>query len=156
MASSLLPGAKKFEINELGDVVFEPAEIGIARACESSRKKIKSLVARLTDPEQAPHFDEAFRFEGAESLSAKKTLIQRNAPPPVLTPNKDWGKSDWDYDRIIYNLHLGQSVKDPNADLSEILPEVVDYAIADMEKVRARQGTDTSPDGSYLMSLSYA
>jgi len=162
MASSLLTGAKKFEINELGKVVFEAAEIGIARACESSRKRIKSLVARLTDPNQAPHFEEAFRFEEAESVSEKKSLIQRKAPRAnadhtIFNPeNEDWGRSDWDYDRIIYSLYLEQSVRASKANLSGVLSAALDHAMADMEKVRARQGTDTSLDGSYLMSLSYA
>src|SRR5262249_38626900 len=61
MAVSLLVGSKPFDIDVHGRVLIEP--VGLAEACEQSRKRIKSLVARLTDPAQMPRFEEAFRFE---------------------------------------------------------------------------------------------
>jgi TIR domain-containing protein len=161
MAVSLLVGAKKFDIDDHGHVEIEPP--GIAEACERSRKRIKSLVARLTDPFQVPRFEEVFRFEVAESVSEKKSLIHRRAPDvkneaaTILdVKNEQWQTSDWDYDRIIYSLCLQKRVKNHNADLKETLSVALEHAMTDLEKARAREETDAPPEGSHLMSLSYA
>ena len=159
MAVSLLVGAKEFDIDDHGHVRIEPA--GIAEACERSRKRIKSLVARLTDPFQEPRFEEAFRFEVAESVAEKKSLIHRRAPEVkeatiLYAKNEQWQTSEWDYDRIIYSLCLERRVKARDADLKETLSMALDHAMTDLEKARAREGTDAPPEGSRLMSLSYA
>jgi hypothetical protein len=78
MAVSLLLGAKRFDIGEHGYVKIEPP--GGAEACERSRKRIMSLVARLMDPCLTPRFEEVFRFEAAASMSEKKSLIHRRTP----------------------------------------------------------------------------
>jgi hypothetical protein len=162
MAVSLLVGVKKFDIDdEQGHVKIEPA--GIAKACERSRRRIKSLVARLTDPSQVPRFEEAFRFEVAESVSEKKSLIHRRTEDVrreektiLNAENEQWRASDWDYDRIIYSLCLEKRVKAHSSDLKETLSVALEHAMADLEKARAREGTDTPAEGSHLMSLSYA
>jgi hypothetical protein len=162
MAVSLLVGVKKFDIDdEQGHVKIEPA--GIAKACERSRRRIKSLVARLTDPSQVPRFEEAFRFEVAESVSEKKSLIHRRTEDVrreektiLNAENEQWRASDWDYDRIIYSLCLEKRVKAHSSDLKETLSVALEHAMADLEKARAQEGTDTPAEGSHLMSLSYA
>jgi hypothetical protein len=161
MEVSLLVGAKRFDIDdEHGHVKIDPA--GIGKACERSRKRIKSLVARLTDPLQVSRFEEAFRFEMAESVSEKKSLIHRKAPDvnreekTILdAKNELWRTSDWDYDRIIYSLCLEKRAKQDNSD-PKVLSVALEHAMTDLEKARVREGTDAPPDGSHLMSLSYA
>jgi hypothetical protein len=117
----------------------------------------------LTDPFQVPRFEEAFRFEVAESVSEKKSLVHRRAPDvkneaaTILdVKNEQWRTSDWDYDRIIYSLCLEKRVKDHNADLKETLSVALEHAMTELEKARAREGTDAPPEGSQLMSLIYA
>ena len=161
MAAALLVGADRFDIDERGHVTIVPP--GLAEACERSRKRIKNLVARLTDPQQAPHFEEVFRFEVAESVSEKKTLIHRQAPMAeeqavaIFAPeNARWLTSDWDYDRIIYSLCLEHRVRAGGDGLDTLLDTALNRALMDLESTRAREGADAPADGSHLMSLSYA
>ena len=115
MGISKLVGKPEFPIDaKTGQVNFDNP--GIPRVCERHRKRIKSLVAGLVDERQAPLFDEAFRFEAAETLEEKKRLIHRKkaeldqerAHPDerrqseVATRLKQCAESDWELDRILY------------------------------------------------------
>jgi len=163
MAVSLLVGTKTFEVDTNGRVVIDP--VGAGEACELRRKRIKSLVARLTDPLQAAQFEEAFRFEVAESPAEKKSFIQRRAADvgtaarALLDPRNDgWRSSDWDYDRIIYSLCLEARVRSsPGAsDLPTLLGTALERATMDLERAQVREGMYPPPDCCHLMTLSYA
>ncbi len=164
MALSLLVGSEKFDIDDHGHVKMK--QPGIAEACERSRKGIKSLIVRLTDSHRQPLFDEAFRFEVAESVAEKKSFIHRGAQDMKTEKGKErtakegeWQASDWEYDRILYSLCLEQQVKAhkaPNGELEPILNKALEHAMTNLEKARAREGSDALPQDSYLMSLSYA
>jgi hypothetical protein len=122
-----------------------------------------AVVSGLTDRSQAPRFEEAFRFEDAESLSEKKSFIHRRAADvekqqATILQRKDqrWRTSSWDYDRIIYSLCLERRVKALGQDLPEALARATEHATAALEKAWARERTDETTDDSHLISLSYA
>ena len=110
MNVSLLIGSKRFGIAEKGHLEIEPP--GIANACERNRKKILKLVALITDPKQAPQYDDAFKFDEMEVFAEKKKLIHNTLEDmkkvKAKRSNKDQKKvqqlvgSDWDFERIIY------------------------------------------------------
>jgi hypothetical protein len=126
-------------IDAQGKVAFQQG--GVAAACERHRRRVKELVARLIDEQQAPMFQEAFHFEASEALFERKRVILRkaaqirqrrtafseemNAPivkddgdsPPKKHRCRD---SEWDFDRIVYymwveltwaNMHLATHLR---------------------------------------------
>lgn len=122
MCLSVLIGRPVFPIDESGKVSFEHG--GVAENCERRRKTIKSLVARLADDRQAPVFDEAFQFESAETFAERKRLVHRKTAEIQENAGqtsqlfgsardqqpaaKRCRASDWDFDRIVYNIWLAQ------------------------------------------------
>jgi hypothetical protein len=153
MCLSVLIGKPLLPIDEDGRVQFDHR--GVAEGCERRRKRIKTLVARLADDRQAPVFDEAFHFESAETFAERKRLVHRKtaelredpertalfltAMPPSRADrrtNADRCRaSDWDFDRIIYNVWLADW-PDP------IDPDVAVAATrTEMERAAATAGT---------------
>jgi hypothetical protein len=165
MAVSMLVGSKTFPIDPSGRVEMDP--MGVGEACALRRKRIKSLVARLTDPLQAARFEEAFRFEVAESPAEKKSFIQRRvkdieseAKTLLDAANDQWRSSDWDYDRIIYSLCLERCIRSAaasaSADLANLLGSTLERANMDLERAQVREGMYPPPDCCHLMTLSSA
>lgn len=115
MIISKLLNAEKFPIGTDGLVQIDPP--GLVVACEGRRKKIKSLLAKLLDVQDwSPWFDEAFRFEEAETPEQRNSLIHRKTAeirhadkPQVVMGRKDgleqWPYSDWNFDRIMFYVH---------------------------------------------------
>lgn len=155
MDTSLLIGRRRFRIDEQGHVKIRPA--GVAKACERRRTKVRSLVARLVDPQQVPVFDEAFRFETAETFAERKNLIhhktaklkQSKVLNDILDEDaqKRWPSSDWTFDRILYYVHR-ESHADHLEDLA--LDQELERAQIELEKVRSRG------KGASLMALHYS
>ena len=111
------------QIDANGKVAFGHG--GVATACERLRKRIKELVARLIDEQQAPIFQESFHFESCETSFEKKRVILRkaadirarkgtfndemNGPSPREKSDSPPKKhrcrdSEWDFDRIVYYM----------------------------------------------------
>lgn len=113
MGLSKLLGQRESPVDDkTGRVTFDNP--GIALACERQRRRIKGLVARLADERQAPVFDEAFRFDAAETFEERKRLIHRRKAEldkensdtkrqeQIEAKLKLCADSDWDVDRIVY------------------------------------------------------
>lgn len=118
MSLSVLLGKPEAPIKNDGTLAFEHR--GVAEACERYRTRIKNLVARIADERLAPFFEDAFKYEIAETHAEKRRIVLRrtgdvrakafaermNAPSaPGLDgpPNKDRCRdSEWELDRIVY------------------------------------------------------
>jgi hypothetical protein len=81
MAISLLVGSKIFGLDESGCVKVEPR--GLLEACETRRRRVRQLVARLVDPNQASFLDNAVRFDAAEEFAERKNLVHRLTPEVI-------------------------------------------------------------------------
>jgi len=118
MSLSVLIGKSGAPIKNDGTLDFR--EPGVAEACERHRTRVKNLVARILDERQAPFFEEAFKYEAAETLAEKRRIVLRktadvrdgafgermnapSGPGPDTPPNKARCRdSEWELDRIVY------------------------------------------------------
>lgn len=157
MGLSKLLGQREFPLDDkTGRVTFDNP--GIALACERQRRRIKGLVARLADEKQAPIFDEAFRFDAAETFEERKRLIHRrkaeldkeNSDPKrqeqIEAKLRLCADSDWDFDRIVY-YNWSECRVDPTVFK---LQEELSRARRELEKVNAKK------EGISLMPLNYS
>jgi hypothetical protein len=118
--SATVLSEKRFPRDEDGRLAIDP--VGAQLSCEHRRKRIKSLVADLLDPQRKPVFDEAARFGRMETFAEKKNLIHRKteqllgpAGEAKRTSSSTPGclrqrfsaevqrahSSDWEFDRIM-------------------------------------------------------
>jgi hypothetical protein len=165
MNLSLLIGQPRADIDQDGHVSFEKP--GIAAACERRRARARSLLARLADPAQAPVFDEAFRFELAQTTAERKKLIHRKAaglrearktrmdarPGETRSGGEDVAPvrlrdSDWDFDRILYYEQRRDAFDQQRE--APAATDLLRWAQLEFEKVRWKAGRPS------LMALYYA
>jgi TIR domain len=157
MGLSRLLGKREFPIDEkTGQVTFDNP--GIALACERQRRRIRSVVAQLVDEKQAPVFDEAFRFDAAETFQEQKRLIHRRKAAldrealntrqkeQIEAKLKPCADSDWDFDRIVY---YSWSESRPDPSVFKLLEELK-RARREFEKISAKS------EGISLMPLNYS
>jgi hypothetical protein len=69
---------RRFTIAPNGMLNIDPP--GLEVASEERRARVRRLVARISDPSQAPFFDEAAHFDRLESFTERESLVHRMIP----------------------------------------------------------------------------
>ncbi|SAL07461.1 hypothetical protein AWB81_08102 [Caballeronia arationis] len=140
MALELLLAPLSFELKADGKRDIPP---GLLKACEERRKDVKELISGLADPQHAPVFEDAPRFDAMESFSEKKALVHQFEAWLKRTEQvnmTDWRlkqaastpsarTSRWDFDRVAF--YLCEEFKEVS------LPNAVDWLRVELEKARA-------------------
>jgi hypothetical protein len=127
---SLLMSLPRLTLTRQGDLNIDPP---VLRCCEDRRLAVKSLVARLLEPEDQPLLEDAASFIGADTPEERKLIVHRleerirqhresaYVPAPgvsrqAVSPHtaierilegvhpKSLRASSWDLDRIYYYL----------------------------------------------------
>ena len=109
--SVLVRKGDSFALDGDGDVEIAPP--GLLAACERRRRRVRDLVARLVDPEQAPFCDRAVRFRVAEEPAERMTLVHRLLPDVerlARALGKDELPASWPAEAFCFSLLMARRV----------------------------------------------